>query len=235
MKCQRRKEWGSLTQGKLELGLDAVASHLLHLSSKDLSGGSGTVDTVSLDGNQDTTAGLQEPVGVHGDDTGLIGLGNIGEDDVDHGHDHAVAGGLTGVLNDGDNVGSLGGHSDQIATRARGELDGVDVASRANEIGNVRNRGTGGTTEVEHTRAGLHVDLIGTTSDGSAKLASEGVPGAVFNLCRGCGAVVVLLDIIDRHALLAVDRLARGDVACRKTIFLAAADNEDTGVTVRLL
>jgi hypothetical protein len=174
-------------------------------------------------------------LGVDGNNTGLVRLGNIGKDDIDHGDNHAVAGRLAGILDDRDNVGSLGSHGDKVTARSGGELDGVDVASRANNVGNVRDGGTRGTTEVEHARARLDVDLIGTTGDGSAKLASEGVPHAVLDLGGAGSAVLVLNGLVDRDALLAVDRLARGDVAGRKTVLLTATDNEDSGVTVRLL
>lgn len=224
-----------LTQSELELGLDGLCSHLLDLVGKDLSGRRSAVDTVGLDGDEDTTANLEEPVGVHGDDTGLVGLGNIGKDDIDHGDNHAVAGRLTGILNNGDDVGSLGSHGDEITAGSRRELDGVDVAGGTDKVGDVGDGGTRGTTEVEDAGAGLDVDLIGTTSDGSAKLASEGVPHAVLDLGGGGGTIVVLDRLVDRDALLAVDGLARGQVASRKTILLTAADDKDTGVAVRLL
>jgi len=216
---KRRKH----TKSKLELRLDGLSAHLLDLVGEDLSSGSGRVDTVGLDGDKDTTADLEEPVGVHGNNTGLIGLGNIGEDDVDHGDDHAVTGRLTSVLNNGDDVGSLGGHGDKITAGSGRELDGV------------RDGSTRGTTEVEDAGARLDVDLISTTGDGSAKLASEGVPHAVLDLGGSGSSVVVLDDLVDRDTLLAVDRLAGGCVAGSKTIFLTTANDEDTGVTVRLL
>jgi hypothetical protein len=222
-------------QGKLELGLDVLSAHLVDLVGEDLSGRGSAVDTVGLDGDEDTTTGAQEPVGVHGNDTGLVGLGNVGKDDVDHGDGQTVAGRLTGVLDDRDDVGALGGHANQVTAGTRRELDGVDDTGRADQIGNVGDGGTRGTTEVEHTGAGLHVDVVGTTGDGSAQLASEGVPHAVLNLGGGGGSVLVLLRLVDRDALLAVDGLAGGQVAGGETILLAAADNEDTGVTVRLL
>jgi hypothetical protein len=40
-------------------------------------------------------------VGVESNDTGLIGLGDIGKDDVDHLDEHAVFLGVTGVFYDG--------------------------------------------------------------------------------------------------------------------------------------
>lgn len=33
---------------------------------------------------------LQEILAVHSDDSGLVGLGHISEDHVDHGHEHSV-------------------------------------------------------------------------------------------------------------------------------------------------
>lgn len=99
----------------------------------------------------------------------------------------------------------------------------------------MRDRGTRRTAKIEDAGAGLHVNVIGTTSNGSAQLASEGVPGAVFDLGGGGGSVGVRLDIVDRDALLAIDRLAGGDVASRETILLATTDNKDTGVTMGFL
>lgn len=224
-----------LTQSELELGLDGLRPHLLDFAGENLGGGSSTVDTVGLDGDEDTTSGLQEPVGVHGDNTRLIGLGNIGKDDIDHGDDHAVTRRLTGILNNGDNVGSFRGHGDEITARSGRELDGVDVTSRTDEIGDVRNGSTRGSTKVKNSRARLDVNLISTTSNGSAKLASEGVPHSVLDLGGSGSAIIVLNGLVDRDTLLAVDRLAGGGVAGRKTVFLTTSDNEDSGVTMGLL
>lgn len=223
------------TEGKLELRLDGLCAHLLDFAGEDLSSGGRRVDTVGLDGDEDTTTDFEEPVGVHGNNTGLIRLGNIGKDNIDHGDNHAVAGGLTGILDNGDNIGALRGHGNEVAARAGRELDSVDVTCRANEIGDVGNGGTRGTTNVENAGAWLHVDVVGTTSNGSAQLAAEGVPHAVLNL-GGCRSTVVVLDrLVDRDALLAVDGLTGGQVAGSNTVFLTTADNKDTGVTMRLL
>ena len=77
-------------KGKLLLGLDALLSHLLHLTGEDGLGGGSRVDTVGLDGDDDTTSNLEEESGVETNDTGLIGLGNVGENAVDHADEHAV-------------------------------------------------------------------------------------------------------------------------------------------------
>lgn len=81
---------------------------------------------------------LEEVVSVQSDDTSLIGLGNIGKDDVDHGEEHSVLVWVTGILNDRDNVGSLLGHVDEITTRSVREFDSVDGSFGTNDIGNVR-------------------------------------------------------------------------------------------------
>ncbi len=224
-----------LTKGQLELGLNGLRAHLLDLGGKHLGRGRSAVDTVGLDGDENTAANLEEPVGVHGNDTGLVRLGNVGKDDIDHGDNHAVAGGLTGILNNGDNVGALGSHGNQITARARRELDGVDVAGRADEVSNVGDRSTRGSTEVQHARARLHVEFVGTTSDGSAQLASERVPHAVLDLGGRRGTVVVLDRLVDGYALLAVDGLARGQVAGSNTVLLAATDDEHARVTMGFL
>lgn len=107
---------------------------------------------------------------------GLIGLGNIGEDDIDHGKEHAVSHGLTGILNDRDDVGAAGGHVDEITTGTVGELDSVDGAGRADNIGNVGDGGTGGSTKVEDLGTRLHIDGFKTTEDTGSKLGTERVP-----------------------------------------------------------
>ena len=219
----------------MELGLDRLGSHLLNLGGEDLGRRGRAVNAVCLDGDENTASDLKEPVGVHGDNTSLVRLGNIGKDDIDHGDNHAVTSRLTGVFDDGDNVGSLRGHADQVTARSGRELDGINITGWANNIGNVRDRGTGSSTEVEHTGARSHVDVVGTASDGGAKLASERIPHAVLNLCRRCGAIVVLDRLVDGNSLLAIDRLARREISGGNAVFLAATDDENAGVTVRLL
>lgn len=82
---------------------------------------------------------LEEVVSVQSDDTSLIRLSDIGKDNVDHREKHAVLVRVTGILNDGDNVGSLLGHVDEITTRSVREFDSVDSSLRSNYISNVGN------------------------------------------------------------------------------------------------
>jgi hypothetical protein len=72
-------------------------------------------------------------------DTGLIGLSNIGEDAVYHADQHTVLERVTGILNNGDDVCAVSGHVDQITTGTVGELDGENGSLGTNDISNVRN------------------------------------------------------------------------------------------------
>ena len=225
-------------QGKLLLGLDALLPKLLDLASEDSLRRGSRVDTAGLDGDHDTTTNLEELVGVETNDTGLIGLGNVGEDAVDHGDEHAVLEGVTGVLHDGNDVGAVGGHVDEIATRTVGELDSEDGTSRTDDIGNVRDGSTRGSTKVEDLAAGLDVNVVHTTEDTGGQLRTERVPDTVFGLgrCRSItvGLVGASVGGVDADALLAVDGLTGGQVLGDEEILLAASD-EHTGVSVGLL
>lgn len=81
-----------------------------------------------LDGDDEVPSVLEELVRVDGDDAGLVGLRNVGEDGVDHGHEHAVLVWVARVLDDRDHVRALLGHVDEVAAGAVGELDGVHHA-----------------------------------------------------------------------------------------------------------
>jgi hypothetical protein len=76
------------------------------------------------------------------DDTGLIGLRNIGEDAVNHANQHTVLERVTSVLDNWDNVCAVCSHVDEITSRTVGELDSENGALRANDISNVRHTGT---------------------------------------------------------------------------------------------
>ena len=145
---------------------------------------------------------------------------------------------MTGVLDDRDDVGAVGGHVDQVATRAVGEFDGENGTGRTDDISDVGDRGTGSGTEVEDLAAGLHVDVLETTEDTCCQLGSERVPDAVLGLGGDWGAVgavgVAGAGSVDADALFAVNGLAGCEVLGGEEIFLAAGD-EDTGMSVRLL
>jgi hypothetical protein len=92
---------------------------------------------------------------------------------------------VTGILDNGDDVGAVGGHVDQITTRAVGELDSEDGSLGSDDIGDVRHTGARRSTEVQHLAAGAHVDVIDTTENTSGQLGSEGVPHAIFDAAGG--------------------------------------------------
>lgn len=227
-------------KGKLLLGLDALLPELDDFTCEHGLGGGGGIDTVGLDGNEDTTSDLEEQVCVEADNTGLIGLGNIGENAVDHADEHAVLEGVTGILDNGDDVCAVGGHVDQITAGTVRELDGVDGTGGTDNIGDVGDGSSRGGTEVKDLAARLHVDGLETTKDTGGQLGTEGVPHTVLDLCGSCGIGASSgiasgrCGCVDGDALLAVDGNARGDVLGAEHVLLSAGD-EDTSVTVRLL
>lgn len=218
-------------KGKLLPGLYSLLSHLLDLPSENNLGLGSTVDTVGLDGDNDTTLFFEEHVGVETNNTGLVGLGNVGEDAVDHGDEHTVAERVSGVLDDGDDVGTVGGHANQVTAGTVGELNGIDVSGRSDNIGDVTDGGTAGGTKVENLSARAHVDLVQTTKNTGSKLATEGVPHTELSL----GDSAVIGRSLDGNALLTVDSLSGSQVLGNEQVFLTTAGNEDTAVTVRFL
>lgn len=156
----------------------------------------------------------------------------LGKDEVDHVDKHPVLQGLTSVLDDGDDICAAGGHVDQVTARTVRELNGVDSSGGSNDVGDVRDGGSRGGTEVQGLGAGLDVDGLETTQDTGSQLRSERVPDTVFGLGRG---TVLALGILNRDTLLVVDGLAGGKVGRCQQIFLAAADDKDTLVSVGLL
>lgn len=219
-------------QGQLLLGLNLLLPHLLDLTGEHHVGGGCAVDTVGLDGDESTATILQEHVSVDTNDTGLVGLGNIGKDDIDHGHEHAVAERVTGILHDGDDIGAVSGHANQVTARAVGELNGVNVAGGADNIGDVRDGGTASSTQVENLGAGLHVDVVQATQDTGSKLGTEGVPHTVLDL--GDSAVLGG-GRFDGDTLLAIHGLTGCQVLGNEQILLTTAGNEDTSVAMGFL
>lgn len=117
-------------------------SELLLLKSLDLGSEDnfrwlGGVHARSLDGDHEVSSVLDELSSVESEDTGLIWLGHIGEDHVNHWHEHSVFLWMSSVFNDWDDIGSLLGHVDQVSSRSLRELDSVDAASWTNEVSNM--------------------------------------------------------------------------------------------------
>lgn len=156
----------------------------------------------------------------------------LSEDKVDHIDKHAVLERHSSVLDNGDDICATGSHVDQVTARTVRELDSVDGAGRTDNVGDVGDGGTRGSTEVESLGAGLDVDGLETTENTSSQLGSERIPDTVFGLG---GSAILSLAVLDGDTLLVVDALARGQVGGGKQIFLAATDNEDTLVPVGFL
>eukprot|EP01084_Bolivina_argentea_P263904 446861_1 len=209
-------------QGGLLEGLELVLAHLVNLVGEDDGGVQSGVNAVSLDGDDVVTHVLEEHLGVQRHDSALIGLGDIHEDGVNHGHQHAVLGGVTGILDDGDNVGTALGHIGQVTTGAVGELNREDGTLGADKVGHVADGGTGGTSQVQDLGAGLDVDGAHTVVQGSGQLGTVGVPDTVLLLVG-----LTLTAALD--PLLAVGGDTGDHVQGAQSVSLTLAD-EDTGV-----
>lgn len=141
-------------------GLELLLLELLANSEENGGGSDGGVDARCLDGNEEVAAVLEEGSGVDGEDLGLCALGNVSEENVDHGDEHAVLGGVARILNDGNDVGALLSDLNQLATGASGHLDGVDGTLGTNNVGNVRDSGSGSGTKVENLGSGRNVEVL---------------------------------------------------------------------------
>jgi hypothetical protein len=153
-----------------------------------------------------------------------------------------------------DNVGALLRHVDEVTAGTVGELDGVDGSllhiarqtssvrrtterrkenetNGSNNISDVGNRSSRGGTEVKDLLSGTDVNVVETTEDTGGQLGAERVPHAVLDLLGREGRVGV--GLLDRDALLAVDRVTGDEVAGDEEVLLALGD-EDSRVTVRL-
>jgi len=150
-------------QGQLLQRLDSLISQLLDLSRKHGLRRSSTVNAVCLDRNDNPTTDLQEQMGIQTDNTSLIGLSNICEDNIHHADQHSVSERVTSVLNDWDDVGSVCSHIDQITARAVGELDSKNRSSGPNNIRDVGNGCSRRSTEIENLCTGLDEDFVQTT------------------------------------------------------------------------
>eukprot|EP00955_Chlamydomonas_euryale_P004875 52082-Chlamydomonas_euryale.AAC.9 len=104
-------------QSDLLLGLELQLLQLLHLAREDRLGRGGRVNAARLDGDDKVAAVLQEVLCIEADNTGLVWLGDVGKDDVNHGDEHAVLLRVARVLDDRDDVGALLGHVDKVTAR----------------------------------------------------------------------------------------------------------------------
>lgn len=102
---------------------------------------------------------------VLGDDSSLIWLSNVSEDNVDHTDQESVVLGFSGIVDDWDDVGSLFSHVDQISSDSVGEFDSVHNTFRANDIRDVRNGGSRGGTEIKNFGSWIDSGFGNTTNN----------------------------------------------------------------------
>ena len=146
-------------------------------------------------------------------DSCLVRLRNISKHYIHHSHKEPIILRLTGVVDDGDDIGSLLSHIDQIPTHPVRKLDCIDNSSRADDVGNVRDSGPRCTTEVEDLCSRDDAGLRDAANDGGSDLRSVRVPHPVFHFLG-----------VDLHtdALLVVDRLPGDEVLGHETILSPA-------------
>ena len=167
--------------------LEALLLHSLDLLCEHSLRGGCRVDAAGLDRDHAVPAHLQEVLCVDPHNAGLVGLGDIRKDGVDHRDEHPVLVGVTGVLDDGDDVGALLRHVEELTAGAVRKLNGVDSPGGPHEVGHVRDGGPRGGAEVENLGARAHPDVADTAGDGSTEFGTEGIPYAVFLLLVSLG------------------------------------------------
>mmetsp|Transcript_2497 Transcript_2497/g.8058 ORF Transcript_2497/g.8058 Transcript_2497/m.8058 type:complete len:294 (-) Transcript_2497:52-933(-) len=204
-------------------GLNPSVCNFFDFSRKDGFGRRRRVDARRLDRNHKVTALLQKVLRVETNDTRLIRLRYIGKDGVNHANQHAVFLRVTRVFDDGNDIGALLRHVDQIATRTVGKLYGVYGTFRTDEIRAVRHRGTRRTTEVQQLGPGLDVNVVETAENARGNLRTERVPHAVLRLRT--------ISLIDRNTLFTVHTFTDNHVSRHERILLAPRD-EDAFVTM---
>jgi len=128
------------------------------------------------------SAVLQELVSVQRNNTSLVRLGDVSEDDIHKREEHAVLVRMPGIFNDWDDVRALLGHVYKITTRPCRELDRIYQPLRTNYVGDVTDTGTTSSAKVENLCTWGDVNLIQTTQYTSSQFATERVPDAVLGL-----------------------------------------------------
>jgi len=101
-------------QSNLLSGLETLLLQLVDFSGEHSFGSDGRINATGLDGNHEVALVLEEILRVEGDNTGLIGLSNISEDDIDHTDEHSIFLRVASILHNGDDVCSLLRQVDQI-------------------------------------------------------------------------------------------------------------------------
>lgn len=105
-------------QGQLLFRGQAIFFEFVYLVSKHNIRLICGVNTVGFEGNQELSTVFQVHMRVFRNDTGLIRLSNISENNIDHPDNESIIQRLSSIMDDWDNIGSLLGHIDQISTHS---------------------------------------------------------------------------------------------------------------------
>ena len=119
---------------KLLLGFELLRTKFLDLGLEHGLCWDCGIHTTGFDTYDEMTTFLQEVMCVDGNDTSLIGLGHVGEHDIDHTDNHTILQRMTRILDDRHDVRSYFSHVDEITSASRRELHRVDAALGANNI-----------------------------------------------------------------------------------------------------
>ena len=152
-------------------------------------GGFCGVNAWSFNGNDKVSSIFHKVRGVQSKNSSLIGLSDVGKNDVDHWHEHSVLLGVSSVLDDWNNIGSFLGHVHQVSTWSLGELHSVDATSWTYEVSDVRHCGATCCTNIENLRPRFHVNLTNSANYCRCNFWPKRVPDSV--LCLG-GIFLVL-------------------------------------------
>lgn len=82
-------------------GLELVFFQCVHFAGEHDVRGRCRIDTAGFDGDDYVAHVLKEALGVVGDDTSLVWLGDISKDDIHRGDEHSVSVRNTGILDNG--------------------------------------------------------------------------------------------------------------------------------------
>mmetsp|Transcript_14869 Transcript_14869/g.30647 ORF Transcript_14869/g.30647 Transcript_14869/m.30647 type:complete len:230 (-) Transcript_14869:176-865(-) len=139
---------------------------------------------------------------------------------------------MASIFNNGDYIGALFGHTQEITSGTVTEFHSVDRPRWAHNIRYMTDTGTSGGTNVQHLTPRFDPNMINTPQNSSSQLRSKGVPNTVFHLawhrdfCTSGGWY------FDTNALFPIDSHTRRRVQRDQGIFLSTG-NENSFVAMR--
>ena len=142
--------------------------------------GVGWIDTVGLQWNKEFSTVLKIHVAVLSNNSGLIWLGNVSENDVNHTDQESVVLWLSGIMDNGNDVGSLLSHVDQISSNSVWELNCVNETFRTDDIRDVGNGSSRGGSEIKNLGSWVDTGFGDTSDDWCGNFGSIRVPYSVF-------------------------------------------------------